>query len=105
MIKVWSRMKTNICMFYDYWEATGYESAYRVDAVEWVKKNPGSLVETHFISRSKILNMAVSVAALAVPTGTTIKSYGKRPEFDILCLKAGLPANPPMPQLANAKQL
>jgi hypothetical protein len=103
LIKVWSRTKSDFVQFFDYWDATGYESAYRVDTVDWVKKNPGKLVETHVISRSKILNMAVSVASLAVPS-VMVKSYGKRAEFDILAKKAGLPLNPPMPQLVAPKQ-
>jgi hypothetical protein len=97
------RAAPSVVMFMDYWDATGYDSAWRVDCTEWGKKNPGRVSQAHVVSRSKLLNMAVSVAGLALP-GLVIKSYGKRAEFDVLAKKAGLPLNPPMPQLVTAKQ-
>jgi hypothetical protein len=96
------RTAPNVNLLVDYWEATGYETAFRTDSVAWAKNNPGKITEVHVISRSKILNMVVSVASLAVPA-VMVKSYGKRAEFDIFAKKAGLPLNPSMPKLAAPK--
>jgi hypothetical protein len=99
-----ARTQSRILLFQDFWEATGYDSAWRVECTKWGKDNAAKVAETHILSRSKILNMGVSVVALALP-GVVIKSYGKRADFDILAKKAGLPLNPSIPALAAPKQL
>jgi hypothetical protein len=90
------RQKQQITHFHDTWGATGYEGAVRVKLTDFAKKHAASFVSVNFLSSSKIVNMAVSVVSLALPT-MNIKGYGNRAEFDALCKKCGLLTNPPVP--------
>ncbi len=104
-IKHWAaamRTAPKVILFMDYWDATGYETGWRVEATAFAKKNDSKISHSYILSRSKLLNMAVSVAGLAVPS-VVLKSFGKRVEFDVEAKKAGLPINPPLPQLVAPK--
>jgi len=84
-----------ITPFEDCWDATGYESGYRVLCTGWTKANPGVSGGVHFLTRSKLLNMAVSVVSLALPGMVT--GYSKRQDFDLMLKKSGLPVTVAMP--------
>jgi len=90
------RAKQRITMLHDAWETTGYESGFRVDLTKWTQKNPSAIGAVHMVTRSKLVNMAVSVVSLALPGLVT--GYSKRSDFDLLAKKLGLPLNPPIPQ-------
>jgi len=89
------RSKVRITALYDLWDTNGYESGVRVELTKWGQKHRADVEMIHFLSRSKLANMAVSVVALAMPGLVT--GYGKRAEFDVLARKLGFPLNPPMP--------
>jgi hypothetical protein len=81
---------------HDCWEATGYESGFRIKNVAWSKEHPGVHAGIHFLTRSKLLNMGFTVVSLALPG--LVNSYGKRQDFDLLMKKLGLPVTVVMPE-------
>jgi hypothetical protein len=97
------RTAPKIMLLQDFWDATGYDTPWRTGTTDYAKKQADKFIGAHILSRSKILNMGVSVAALAAPSWV-VKSYGKRVDFDLVAKQAGLPLNPPMPQLLTVKQ-
>lgn len=81
----------------DCWDATGYESGYRIACMAWTKAHPGAFSSgIHFLTRSKLLNMAVSVVSLALPGMVT--GYSKRQDYDLVLRKLGLPVSITMPE-------
>jgi hypothetical protein len=100
--EVMLRTAPNLVMFYDLWDVTGYESPFRIQLTEWVNKRRDKITLYHVLLRSKIVAMGASVAALA--TQSNVKTYTKRPDFDIAAKKAGFPLNPPLPPVLGVKQ-
>jgi hypothetical protein len=94
------RSKVQLTMLYDMWETIGYDSALRLELTKWGQAHKGEEEMVHILSRSKLVNMGVSVVALAVPE--RVKGYSKRTEFDVLAKNFGLPLNPPMPAAGAA---
>lgn len=90
------RAKQRITPFEDCWDATGYESGYRIACTAWTKAHPSVTTGIHFLTRSKLLNMAVSVVSLALPG--TVTGYTKRQDYDIVLKKFGLPVTISMPE-------
>lgn len=89
------RTKLRITMLYDLWDVTSYDSAIRLELTKWGQAHKEDEDMVHFLTRSKLTNMAVSVVSLAVPG--MVLSHQKRADFDIVAKKLGLPFNPPMP--------
>lgn len=90
------RLKQRITMLHDLWEVDGYDSELRVKCTDYGKKYPDTFAAGHFLTKSKITNMALAVVTLALPN-LNIQGHGKRAEFDLMAKKFGLPLNPPVP--------
>jgi hypothetical protein len=73
----------------DFWDMPTYDSAMRTQMTPWGVKHR---TEADFFvtTKSRIVLMGLAVANLA--TGGLLKVYEKRPEFDMICLKQGLPS-------------
>jgi hypothetical protein len=79
-------------VIYDFWEAHGLDSQFRVSFLGWSKRHPGALASVDALSRSKVVNTTLSVLALALP-GLKFNIHPKRADFDLVCRKLGLPTN------------
>lgn len=92
------RSTPSITVLHDFWEASGLDSQVRADLVGWSNRHPHALASVQVLAQSKVVAMSMSVWALTDPG---LKIYSKRPEFDVLCRKLGLPLNIRMPALTR----
>jgi hypothetical protein len=70
----------SLYIFHDFEGLTGYDAATRTKLTEWAAKRNKFLPGTHFLIRTRILAMGVSVAALAL--GRPLKAFSSRREFE-----------------------
>ncbi|MEP7121032.1 MAG: hypothetical protein ABJE95_08990 [Byssovorax sp.] len=89
------RISPRITALYDVWDLTGYDSEFRIELTKWGMKNRASVLALHSVARSKLVNMGLSVANLAM--GGIFTPHGKRADFDAIAKRLGLPLNPTMP--------
>lgn len=104
LIRRWEqalRSRQPITMFHDFWDVTGLDPAFRNEISEWTKKNRAAFAAVHMLSNSKPVSAAIGVLSLAVPG--LIHEYGKRPDYEPLWMRAGLPRNPALPKLPSKK--
>jgi hypothetical protein len=73
----------------DFWDMATYDSGLRVQCTAWGVKHRAD-ADFFVCTRSRIVLMGLAVANLA--TGGLLKVHEKRPEFDALCVKHGLPS-------------
>jgi hypothetical protein len=53
---------------FHYWShAPSYDTDYRRSWVEWLTRQNGALVETHFLTSSRLVRMGLAVANIAYP--------------------------------------
>lgn len=83
----------NLYIFHDFEGLTGYENGARAKLTEWAAKRKNFLPDTHFLIRSQIMAMAVSVASLAL--GRHLKAFASRREFEDV-LQTMLASRPPL---------
>lgn len=95
-----ARSSPSFTLLHDFWEVSSLDSQVRVSLGSWSRRHPRALASVHALSRSKAVTMGMSVLALADP-GLKFHSYAKRPEFELLCGKLGLPLNFLMPTLTG----
>ncbi len=69
-----------IALFDDLEHMTGYDAEVRLQLTTWSKKNRGRIVAFHILTSSKVVQMGVAVASLALGGG--IKAHTKRRAFD-----------------------
>ena len=91
------RFTGRITALYDVWDLTGYDSDFRIELTKWGTKNRSTIDAIHATTRSKMVNMGLSVANLAM--GGILTPYGNRADFDAVAKRFGLPLNPSMPAL------
>ena len=92
------RMSPSFTVLHDFWDASVLDSQVRVSFVEWSNQHPRALASVHALAQSKIVTMSLSTWGMAVPG---LKIYSRRPEFDILCKKFGLPINISLPAVTG----
>jgi hypothetical protein len=83
----------SLYIFHDFEGLTGYDAATRTKLTEWAAKRNNFLPGTHFLIRTRILAMGVSVAALAL--GRPLKAFSSRREFEA-ALQQKLADRPPL---------
>ncbi len=67
-------------LFFDAEEANGLDTRFRTDLTPWHKAIKPLVQSQNILVKSKILQMAISVANMAI--GDLLKAYNKRPEFE-----------------------
>jgi hypothetical protein len=77
----------------DFWDMPTYDSGMRIDWTAWALKHRASS-EWHVCQRSKLVHMGLTVANVAL--GGLLNIYDKRPAFDIIVKKMGIPVVAPL---------
>jgi hypothetical protein len=72
----------------DFWDMPTYDSGMRIDWTAWALKHRASS-DWHVCQRSRLVHMGLSVANIAL--GGLLKIYDKRPDFDAVVKKLGIP--------------
>lgn len=87
----------NLYIFHDFEGMTGHDSQARTKLTEWAGSRNNFLPGSHFLIRTRMTAMAVSVAALAL--GRPLKAFSCRREFEgtlrDLLVKRGGATRPP----------
>jgi hypothetical protein len=88
------RLAPQIGLVIDFGDMESYDSQLRSEMQGWAARHRSSVELVYVYSKSRIVNMGVAVANLAV--GGIIKAFATKHEFDMECQKLGLPINPSM---------
>ena len=67
-------------IFVDAENLDGYEPDLQTSATQWMKANKGRITAQHMLVRSRLTQLGVAVASLAL--GGIIKGYTSRPQFE-----------------------
>lgn len=72
-----------VACFFDWRELTGYATSVRVQWTRWMLKNHASVTSTHILCWSKLVQMGVSTASMALAlAGIQLSAYSDEEAFD-----------------------